>query len=284
MRPLTTLLLLAAVSYGQPTAKRPEFEVASIKQSAGGDGRFIGTGKSGGFDAKNTPLKNLIAEAYQVKTFQIYGGPAWLASDTYDITAKRDIEGRNAAETREGFEAVWVDLMLRLQVLLEDRCSLKVHKETKELPVYVLTIAKSGLKLEPSNCVVVDSEHPATPAPGQPRPKYCGNSGTTRNGLNAVMTGYGIKMSDLLRWLSNSTSRTVIDKTGYTEEFNARVEWTPDAGLARPGTDEKSTPAADTTGPTIFTALQEQLGLKLESAKGPVEVLVIDHVEKPSAN
>jgi uncharacterized protein (TIGR03435 family) len=286
MRTLTKLLLTAGIALGQtqPAAKRPEFEVASIKPSAGSEGRFMGTGRSGSFDAKNIPLKSLIAEAYRVKLFQVSGGPGWIESDGYDITAQRDVDPR-APENRAAFEALWADLTLRLQVLLEDRCSLKVHLETKEMPVYALTIAKNGLKLEPSSCEIVDLEHPAAaPAPGKPRPKYCGNSGTSRNGLNMVMTGYGVGMSDLVRWLSNATSRTVIDRTGYTAEFNAKVEWTPDAGMPPAGHDAMPSTPSDTTGPTIFTALQEQLGLKLESTKGPVEVLVIDHVEKPSAN
>ena len=102
-----------------------------------------------------------------------------------------------------------------------------------------------------------------------------------RKGLISVMDGYGITIADILRWLSNVTDRTVIDKTGYTQLFNAHVEWTPDGAIGAPG---QETPVSDTNAPSLFTALQEQLGLKLESTKSPVEVVVIDHVDRPAAN
>jgi uncharacterized protein (TIGR03435 family) len=108
-----------------------------------------------------------------------------------------------------------------------------------------------------------------------------------RNGLNSTLNGYGITMQDLIsRWLPQTLDRTVIDKTGYTEKFNVNIEWLPDTPMRPPDGDDPTKPAPppDSAGASIFTALQEQLGLKLESTKGPVEVLVIDHVEKPSAN
>ena len=143
---------------------------------------------------------------------------------------------------------------------------------------------KSGEKLKTPDCVKFDiNNRPPPPEPGQPRPNYCGNMRTARNGANLTFTGTGIAMKDLVRWLAGTTGRTVIDKTGYTETFDAAMEWTPDGPL--PGDDpSKPAPPSDNAGPSIFTALQEKLGLKLESTKGPVEVLVIDHVEKPSAN
>jgi uncharacterized protein (TIGR03435 family) len=178
---------------------------------------------------------------------------------------------------------MWADLQLRLQVLLEDRFALKVHRETKDLPVYALTSAKGGLKLRPADCVAVSPNQPAaSPTPGQPPPAYCGTLRTGRNGLNSTLTATGITIADLARWLSANTGRAVIDRTGYSEKFNATMEWTPDSGAAPPGTGDDS--AANASGPSIFTALQEQLGLRLESTKGPVEVLVIDHVERPSDN
>jgi len=261
---------------------RPEFEVASIKPSAPGTERaFMGTRGPGRFDAENIPIRSFIAEAYGVKSFEIYGAPGWLGSDRYDITAKIE------APPKQSIEAMMADIHLRLQTLLEDRCALKVHRETKELPVYTLTVVKGGVKLKPPNCVTFDiNNHPPPPAPGEPRPNICGNLRTGRNGTSSTMRVTGIAMKDLVRWLAVNVGRTVIDNTGYTDTFDAVMEWTPDASL-RPGPGDdpsKPAPSSDTVGPSIFTALQEQLGLKLESSKGPVEVLVIDHVEKPSAN
>ncbi len=269
----------------QSAPPRLEFEVASIKPTApgGGDRAFMGTKGPGRFDAENISVRTFIAEAYGVKTFEIYGAPAWLGTDRYDITAK--VEASSPA--KQTVEEMMADRRLRLQTLLEDRCALKVHRETKELPVYALAIAKSGVKVKPPNCVVFDiNNRPAPPAPGEPRPSYCGNMRTGRNGANLNLTATGITMKDVVRWLSNTTNRTVIDKTGYAEKFDAVMDWTPDGTLRPSPADDpsKPEPSADTVGPSIFTALQEQLGLKLESTKGPVEVLVIDHVEKPSAN
>jgi uncharacterized protein (TIGR03435 family) len=274
------LALLLAMYTLRAQAPRPEFEVASIKPTApgAGDRSFIGTRGPGRFEANNIPIQLFIAQAYNVKTFEIYGAPAWLATDGFDVSAKMEAPGKKSAEEARA------DMLLRLQVLLEDRCALKVHRETKELPVYALTIVKSGVKLKTPNCVTFDiNNRPLPPGAGQPRPNYCGNWRTGRTGANLTFAGTGIAMKDLVRWLAGTTERTVIDKTGYTEMFDAAMEWAPDSPL--PSADpSKPAPPADTTGPSIFTALQEQLGLKLESTKGPVEVLVIDHVEKPSAN
>jgi uncharacterized protein (TIGR03435 family) len=278
MMRVIVITCLAGFAIGQT---RPEFEVASIKPSAGGERRSMGMGRSGDFEAKNMPLRALIAQAHGVNTFQIYGAPGWVATEAYDIATKKSLESRDGITAKTDFEAYWNDTKLRLQVLLEERCSLKVHHETKELPVYHLTIAKGGPKLEPSNCVTPDPG--AEPlAPGQPRPAYCGNLMVRREGLNSVLTATGVSMSDLVRFLSGTTSRTVIDKTGHADKFSAKLEWTPEERAPRP--EDASTEDADTVGPSLFTAIQEQLGLKLESAKGPVDVLVIDRVEKASGN
>jgi uncharacterized protein (TIGR03435 family) len=274
------LALLLAMLTLRAQAPRPEFEVAWIKATApgAGDRSFIGTRGPGRFEASNIPIETFIAQAYNVRTFEIYGAPAWLAADPYDVEAKFE------APAKKSSDETWAEMRLRLQALLEDRCALKVHRETKELPVYALTIVKTGVKLKTPNCVTFDiNNRPAPPEPGQPRPNYCGNWRTGRDGVNLTFAGTGIGMKDLVRWLAGTTGRTVIDKTGYTEAFDAAMEWTPDVPL--PGDDpSKPAPPADTTGPSIFTALQERLGLKLESTKGPVEVLAIDHVERPSAN
>jgi len=246
--------------------------VASIKPSAGGRERYITPDNAGGLITKDMPVRDLIAQAYGMKTFLIYGAPGWTGADGYDIVAKREVNPARKAPDA----ALWAGALLRLQTLLENRCSLRVHRETRELPIYTLTAAKGGLKLEPANCIPFDHEHPpAPPLPGQTPPPICGRLRTGRNGRNATLTGTGIAMKDILNWLSNLTGRTVVDGTGYTEPFNASLEWFRESASSLPDT---------TTAPSLETALRERLGLKLESGKGPVEVLVVDHVERPSAN
>jgi len=173
-----------------------------------------------------------------------------------------------------------------LQVLLGNRFHLTLHRETRQLPVYELTIGKGGAKLQSSkegSCTPysVDSPPPAS-LPGGPRPSFCGFHTTPGDSLD----GKGITMATLAATLSRTyvspLGRNVIDHTGLTGAYDVNLKWAIDSLSAPAGPN--TTPLSDVTGPSIFTALQEQLGLKLESAKGPVEVLVIDHIERPSAN
>ncbi len=234
---------------------------------------MFGSRGPGMFNTENTPVKMLIAQAYGVKDFQVLGGPGWINSDGYTITAKASGEGT----PKERFEK----MLLMLQGLLEDRFQLRFHRETKEMPVYTLTIAKAGLKLPPANCVQFDDKNrPAPPAPGQPPVRFCNNIRGSRNGPNSVLDAYGISIFSLMGWLSNVTGRTIIDKTGFTGTFDAKFEYA--TGLPQASPDGAA--AVENTAPSLFTVLQEQLGLKLESERGPVEVLVLDRVERPTEN
>ena len=265
-----------AASANQP---RPEFEVASIKPSEGGPGSFFGVERNGVFNAKNMPMLGIIAQAYGVQTFQVYDAPAWMRSESFDIVAKPQV-GEEAGSGRGA--ARLANLMLRLQTLLESRCSLKVHRETKELPVLDLVVAKGGLKLKPADCVTYDPQNPPPPSPSGQNPNFCGNLGQHRIG---ELNGYGNEMATFVQWLARQTNRTVIDKTGYTAKFNLTLEWVPENLTGGPNPDgAPQNPPPGVNGPSLFSALQEQLGLKLENAKGPVDVLVIDHVEKPTGN
>ena len=192
-------------------------------------------------------------------------------SDRYDVAAK--------AEDSATFE----QMRPMLQSLVVERFKLVVDRETKELPVYDLVVAKGGLKLtqsRPGNCV--------TPVPGDPPPPELGGKppvfcGAIRMGRGLVDTS-AIPMPRLAAVLAQfgNLGRQVIDKTGLTGNFDVHLEYAPDEGLA--GGPPGQAPSTDSSGPSIFTALQEQLGLKLESSKAPVEMLVIDHVERPSEN
>jgi uncharacterized protein (TIGR03435 family) len=248
-------------------AQSPGFEVASIKRNeSGGGGRFI---KPSGrrLSISNMTLKNLIMIAYQVRDFQISGGPAWIYSENYNIEAAS--EGDVTPKEMEG---------PMLRALLEDRFKLQVHRDTKELPIYVLTVGKNGTKLHPStekDCIPFDPANPPLPsAQGRNPSEMCGFIGLGQSALNAKQA----TMAALSMALSQLLSRTVVDKTGITGEVDAHLTFAP---------DDAANPAISSTDPalpSIFTAVQEQLGLKLESSKGPVEVLVIDLAERPSAN
>ncbi len=164
-----------------------------------------------------------------------------------------------------------------LQALLEDRFKLRVHRETREVSVYALTVAKGGPKLQPfkeDSCIPYDSMRP--PAQDQKVPKFCGAVFTVprAQGTNRAVEGLGSSLDEFSKMLGGFLDRPVISKTRISGVFDFHLEYATDDG---PG-------AAPLDGPSIFTAIQEQLGLKLEPTKGPDEFLVIDHVERPSAN
>jgi len=254
--------------HAAPQDPQPAFEVASIKPDVGG-----GPGPQffmfPGFTVRRATLKDLVLMAYGVRDFQLSGGPGWINSDRYSIEAKVD-GNPTMSPTYHTLQS------RRLQTLLQDRFKLAVHRETKELPVYHLTVAKGGLKLQPlkeGGCITGDPTNPA-PAPGKNRMDYCGFIGFETRGLFKASSG---SMAQVANWLALPLGRTVVDKTGISGQFRIELTFTPLASTA------DAEPPADAP-PDIFTAIQEQLGLKLESTKGPVEVLVIDHVEKPSEN
>lgn len=234
-------------------------------------GGFVQPG--GRFGARNAHLQYLIGAAYGVKSFQIVsGGFPWIDTDRYDIDAKAPEGTPNGPEP----------LRPMLQSLLADRFKLAFHRETRELPVYDLVAAKGGLKLAPPKdkiCVIPD---PKNPRPREQMP-FCDNIRMGRGLIEA----YGVTMPRLLAALSDVLGRVVIDKTGFKGIFDGRLEFTPDEAIADAivgGRADQPAPAADSATPSIFTALQEQLGLKAEPGKGPVEVFVIDHAERPAAN
>jgi uncharacterized protein (TIGR03435 family) len=237
------------------------FEVASIKPSQERGSMYVRT-LPGGRLVVNAPARLMLMNAYGVQFSQIAGGPDWLSSDTWSIDA------RAAGDpTRD-------ESMLMLQSLLAERFHLKVHHESRETSVYVLTAAKNGPRLaapNPGACAI--------PVPGQPEPVAppCGRVRISMSPSGVVMEGGSATMSELTRVLAIPLSRPVVDRTALSGVYDIRLQFTDD----RPG----PTPLPnDAPGTGIFTAIQEQLGLKLEAAKAPVDVLVIDHIERPSGN
>ncbi len=258
--------LAVAAALAQPM---PKFEVASIKRNVSGDRRVsIGGTSPARFTAENVWLRFLIQFAWNVKDFQISGGPGWAASDRYDISATK--------EPNAGLEQT----KLMLQALLQDRFQLVLRRETRESQVYALMPAKGGSKLRPAKdggCVPKD-----TAGVQDPR-KVCGFFSFSPRSVD----GTALPIEQLITALSQALQRPVIDQTGLTGAFDVHAEWTPDQstpGLTPPGAPSPAAQPQDPSGGSIFTALQEQLGLKLESTKGPVEFLVIDRLERPSEN
>lgn len=263
----------AAASTQEPAVNPTNFEydVASFKLDKDQAGGSHWSSTNDALSAKNVTLQNLVLNAYGIRSFQLSGNPGWLDSERYDIEAKADSETAEALQKLAGKDRAAARSAM-LQKLLTDRLKLVVHRETKELPVYFLVVAKSGLKMKET----------APDAPG----------GTSRSGGNGVlqtMEGQGIPVSSIAVMASGTVGRIIIDKTGLTGRYDFKISWSRNDSAAQPAAspaaDAAAVPvAADPTGPSIFTALQEQLGLKLESGKGPVEIIVIEHVERPSGN
>jgi bla regulator protein BlaR1 len=278
------------------SADTPKFEVVSIRPGCG-----AGDNKGGGGAAPSPGRLNVcgtvmtfILQAYgrfatghfnpNLAAVPVEGGPAWIKSDSYQINAKA--EGNAGEEMMRG---------PMLQALLEDRFKLKIHRETRDLPMYALTAGKSGPKLtqfKEGGCVPPDLTKvpPPPPTPGQ---KLCDYRVGRGKGLNLTVDAQGRTLAELSRLLGVALDRPVVDKTGIAGLFDIHLEFAidqttpnflPGGPLDSPGGGPPAEPADPAGGPSIFTAIQEQLGLKLDPVKVPGEFLVIDSVEKPSAN
>jgi len=266
----------AAATVADAEIKLPVFDVVSVKPNKSDNGMMRVMNKPDGYTATNVSLKMLIQMAYGIRQDLISGGPDWVDSAHFDLDAK--VDGADV-DTLKKLSPEQRRMVLR--PALEDRFKLKVHTETKQLPVFELGIAKGGTKLKEAS---PDATYPNG---------FKGFDGVAHGGMlrmgNGEFQGQGVEIKGLVNMLSQQLRQTVIDKTGLTGKYDFELNWTPDDGLVpmfhgTDGSPQKADPAPDASGPTIFTALQEQLGLKLQSAKGPVETLVIDHVEMPSEN
>jgi uncharacterized protein (TIGR03435 family) len=279
----TPIVVAAAVrqNNSSQTASELRFEVASIKSTKPNIGAPVYTMQrllpSGGFEAVNVTLGSLIRLAYGLQDFQMVGGPEWLNTERFDVQARAP-EGAAQSEARR-----------RLKPLLAERFGLKVHSETRDHPIYALVHARADRSLGPQmrrSKIDVEKARERLAAalrenPGKfPPPPECGlTSGRT--------LGFcGITMTQLLEFLPVYAGRMVVDRTGLTGAFDLELRFdsrpipgTGPGGLF-PSLDEPANPNAL----SIFTALEEQLGLKLDAQSGPVEVLVIDHVDQPKPN
>jgi uncharacterized protein (TIGR03435 family) len=263
------------------SAPRLSFEVATVKPNRASDNKRMMMISPGKLSAVGMPLKELIRFAYDIKSdAQLTGGPSWINSDRFDIEAKED-EAHAQASSKLLPPEMSKQMRQMLQSLLEDRFGLKVSHATKELPVYALVIAKGGPKLTPTTTppMVPPGDQP----PGDDNAKKSFNRGIRMQG-NGDLTGMAATtafLSDVLSRQPELGNRPVEDKTGLTGEYDWTLKWTPAAMDSSSSADGA---AVDSSTASLFTAVQEQLGLKLEPQKGTVDILVIDHVEQPSAN
>jgi bla regulator protein blaR1 len=269
----------AASPVAGAASKVPAFEVASIKPNKSGTGMTMLHTTPVGFSASNISLKALIQQAYGVEENQVLGAPSWVGSERFDMEAKVASSDTDALHDLNPDQR-----RLMLQPLLADRFELKVHTELRDLPVLALVVAKGGPKL-----------HEAKPGDTYPNglKGFDGEGGGPGMMLMqpGQLTAQGLDLSSVAKLLSQQLGRTVQDKTGLTGKYDFILQWKPDRdpspmpGAPPPGQQGPgATPSTDSSEASIFTAVQEQLGLKLESVKAPVEVLVIDHVEAPSEN
>lgn len=246
-------------------AKLPEFEVASIKPSRPDDQSHNWNSRGGVVFIKNYTLRRLIRTAYGLKSdSQVMGRPTWLYYRAFDIEAKFD-ETEGAKLRDMTGQARSREFRLALQSLLANRFQLRVHPNSQDFPIYALVVARGGAKLA--------NAAPSLDADGKPKAERDHN---IHDG-NGHMTATGISMGDLADWLTlyADSDRVVLDRTGLTGDYDLKLDWTEDNTEGIP---------ADAQYPGLFTALQEQLELKLEPQQGPVEALVIDHIEQLSAN
>jgi uncharacterized protein (TIGR03435 family) len=266
-------LLAAPLAFAQPSTAasggseampcvagtRASFDVVSIKPSQTSSGSSSMRGSPDGVVITGS-LRRMILSSFSLHDFQVTGGPDWVSTATWVVSAKDDTPDPDfSLLKRAELQALYDKRMQQLQTMLMDRFQLKCHMTAKDLPIYELVEAKGGAKLKPTT-VEASKQN---------------SSSSNGHGLQMHATATGVTAARIATLLTSEVDRLVVDKTGLTGSYDLTLDWQHDAPAA--STDVPS-------GPTIFTALEEQLGLKLVPAKGPVPVLVIDAVEKPSEN
>jgi uncharacterized protein (TIGR03435 family) len=294
---LPMVSLMAAISIGSaqtpvphsPDGPRPTFEVVSVKRNTNANAPVSISTPPGRYLATNVPLRLLINSAYRLTPDQYVGLPNWSESDRFDVSAKAP-DGATPDE-----------LQRMLQSLLAERFKLVAHVETRDAPIYALAMARDDRRLGPQlkkstiDCGPILAARQAdarargpapvrVPVPGQNERPVCGIRATRRQTPGgATLNGYiagNTTIARLAEQMRGELRRLVVDRSGLAGEFDFDLQYAPVRDLASPPAPG-ATPASD-EGPSLFTALQEQLGLKLESTRGPVEYLVIDRVEKPT--
>jgi len=280
---IALLLASSAVQGGQQAPQRG-FDVISIKPSQPGAQNRLPRISPGRVEITNSTLKELIRMAYSRFAFdtrEIVGGPSWIASERFDIVATID-------QQQSGFDSTGLPtgLDVKLRALIEDRFRVKTHNERREGDVYNLTFARidkktnAGLRTVPDMCAAAMKELTGpTPPPRRSGPPPCSFGGPP-----GKLIGTGVTMAMFSAVLSMNLGRPVVDRTALAGSFDIELTFDPASTVqAAPGAPPGPVPTDDTK-PSIFTALQEQLGLKLEATRGPIDVLVVDQAERPTPN
>jgi uncharacterized protein (TIGR03435 family) len=274
-----TMTIASVHAQTNPPAK-PEFEVASIKKARSDESYGYRFGPGGRAVLTHLRLRDLILVAWHIQDFRILGDADWINSENYDVEAKA--EGNPSED----------EFRVMLQSLLAERFHLAIRRETRELPLYTLVPAKNGARLgtgmmatKEGSCMPVNEYSGPQPPPETLKPPMCGFRQRLRPQSRGAplmqLTANGVTSVWFARSLGTILDREVTDDTGLDGSYDFTLDYAPDDGLLK-----RVAPDAqpDDTAPSLFTALQEQLGLKLDSRKGPVEVFVIDHAERPSEN
>jgi len=259
------LLTIASSALGQavatkPAVKIPVYDVVSIKPNKSGSGGMSWSNQDDSFEATNASVMIILMNAYGIREDQISGAPEWVRSTRFDLKAKvvdPDPEVMKNLTNKQR--------LTMLQGVLASRFKLQAHTETRTLPVYDMVVAKGGSKLKPAPPAVVTTDEAGNPKT-MPRGSWTFGNGT--------LSATAMSSLALANQLASELEHTVIDKTGLTGVYDLTLKWTQDDGQ----------PPPEGSSPSLFTAVQEQLGLKLQPAKGPVGILVIDHIELPSDN
>jgi uncharacterized protein (TIGR03435 family) len=284
-------LVLPAEAQTPSSQEKPSFEVVSVKPNKSGPVRGSFNPRADRFIETNVTVRQLIQDAYRRRAFdtrQIVGGPSWIDSDRFDLVAKIEDGAGSllALYVPDGKGSPGLAYRM-VRTLLEDRFKLAVHTEVRTMPIYALVIARSDGKIGPKllrsdvDCdqvlkeqadAVLKTGRLPPPLPGQGPPCSTGGPPGKFRGNDVTMQMFADVLTASVNrgGVSSSVNRVVVDRTGLAGNFNLSLEWTPDEM------------AQDFSGGSIFTALQEQLGLKLEPTRGPVDALVIDHVEQPT--
>jgi uncharacterized protein (TIGR03435 family) len=299
------LFVVAAVfALGAATqAQKPSFDVVSIKPSAPGNGPRGGGPRGDRVVMTKVTLKSLLQNAYPAmpgtnRQLDIVGGPAWIYMDLFDIEAKADCSNGPIDRAR---------YTLMIQSMLEDRFQLKAHTELREVPIYELLVAKDGLKLRPSadqtpinpggpNPTVLCLPPPSTPPPATPPPAPSQRAApfapTKMRGFTSfqyapgsvTVIGNAVQITMLMSVVATDSGRPVIDRTNLKELYDFKFQFSPDRwSTPRPRPNDGTPAAASDPVPILATAIQ-QLGLRLESVKAPIDVLVVESAQKPKEN
>jgi uncharacterized protein (TIGR03435 family) len=258
----------------------PAFEVAEIKPDNSGRGGHSQDFDGSRYRAVNVSAKFLIERAYGLTEAQILGAPSWVDSDMYDIDAKMDddvmaaIDKMTAEQQSEQYKLIF-------QAFLAERFQLKVSQETRELPTYALVVAKNGPKFKPTVL-------PPDPTDGSAPTEQQKDRGMDvgRSGRRISLEGNGVQIGRLILAIAPEPDfggRVLVDETGLKGEYDLKLQWTRERLTAGPA-ESGAAPKTEDAEPSLFTALDEQLGLKIESRKAQVPVIVIQHIERPSGN